>query len=170
MARITSRQGKGALNMGRKVRMLPVMALALATSVATPAAAMDGYWKVQSSDKGWRLGLIFPEFSSNEFSGMMLTCDRRSRSIEVYEFTDAAVRPRQTTIHIRLDGQSLRLPARPIHQEAYGTWDSIATIPYGSPAAQRILAARNLTITSAVAHRLSGFAAAKTQWQRACQL
>jgi|GEM_PF-4761860 len=48
----------------------------LAAAVALPAAGAEpyGYWAVNTAPDGIKLGVIFPEFSPNDFAGLMFLC------------------------------------------------------------------------------------------------
>ena len=52
-------------------------AIAVLLSAVVPpahAAEPNGYWSVATSEGEIRLGLVFPEFSVNEFAGVMFAC------------------------------------------------------------------------------------------------
>ena len=58
-----------------KASVLGTIAMLLSAAVSPAQAAdPDGYWSVATSEGEVRLGLVFPEFSVNEFAGLMFAC------------------------------------------------------------------------------------------------
>lgn len=58
-----------------KASVLGIIAmLLLATMPPAHGADPKGYWSVATSEGEVRLGLVFPEFSVNEFVGLMFAC------------------------------------------------------------------------------------------------
>lgn len=65
--------------MRRLLEAFAGLALLVAASLSpalTPALAIDmyGYWAMATADGEVRLGLVFPDFSPNEFAGIMFAC------------------------------------------------------------------------------------------------
>lgn len=78
-----------------KTRFLEVFAVAAvaASALVSPALAADpyGYWSVVTAPDGVKLGLIFPDFSPNEFAGVLFTCQPGTAAVEIVaDLPDAA--------------------------------------------------------------------------------
>ncbi|WP_324073420.1 MAG: hypothetical protein RSE14_10415 [Erythrobacter sp.] len=137
---------------------------------AEAARRADAKWQAITGSDTSKLGLVFPEYSENEFTGIMLTCDRRTGIVDVYEFSDDDNKITQPAIHVRLDNQDLRLPARSVYNEMYDSWNNTAQLPYASQGVQRIVAARSFVLASSPSLVLKGFVAARDLWRQACGL
>lgn len=77
-ARTSRRSGSPARTVS-----LGVAGLFAATLAATQARAEDGYWFFAQAPDGAKAGLVFPDYSPNEFVGMVLTCRPGSRDLDV---------------------------------------------------------------------------------------
>lgn len=70
-----------------------VLLVLLSTAPGRPAGAADpyGYWSVATGPDGVKLGLVFPDFSPNEFAGVLFTCRPGTATVEVaVDLSDAA--------------------------------------------------------------------------------
>lgn len=68
----------------RSIRTMAGAALALLVLVgARPAAAENGNWFFTEAADGAKAGVVFPDFSPNEFVGMVMSCTPGSGRLEV---------------------------------------------------------------------------------------
>lgn len=72
-----------------------VLLVLLSTAPGRPAGAADpyGYWSVAAGSDSVKLGLVFPDFSPNEFAGVLFTCRPGTAAVEVAVDLPDAVAP-----------------------------------------------------------------------------
>lgn len=80
---------------------------------APTAAAPHGYWALSKGPDGVKAGLIFPDFSPNEFVGLTLMCQPKVRTVTVTsDLGDDVMAGEAVTVEIRLDGAATPYAAR----------------------------------------------------------
>ncbi len=84
-------------------RVLALLLALLQAIASMPAIAADpyGYWSVATSPGQVKLGLVFPDFSPNEFAGVLFTCAPGQTGIDlVVDLPDP--KPAGSTVEIVL--------------------------------------------------------------------
>lgn len=88
------------------------LALLLALAPALAAGAR-GYWALNESSDGVKAGLIFPDFSPNEYAGLSLACLPGTAGVMVSVDFDVRVRKgAPVEVTIRADGSASAYRAR----------------------------------------------------------
>lgn len=87
--------------------------LVVLLAAAAQAAGARGYWALNEAPDGVKAGLIFPDFSPNEYAGLSLLCTRGTASVAVS--VDVGVRLRKgasVEVTIRADDSASAYRAR----------------------------------------------------------
>ena len=95
-------------------RSLVLLAL-LSPVLSLPVRAAEpyGYWSVATSPEGVKLGLVFPDFSPNEFAGVMFGCQPGTSAVElVVDLPEAAPTGSEAGIGLGAPGNAARYRGR----------------------------------------------------------
>lgn len=133
-------------------------------------AQMDGYWTAFTDENGGSLGMLFPEYSENELVGLILRCDIGSQTIEIFQDTGHTSPQQNAIVALIIDGERVDVDAVSEFNDMNEVWDSVARVPYNSPAAQKIAASSSLSLVANPDLLPLHYEAEKNAWKEGCRL
>jgi len=122
--------------------------LVLCLALAGARAAPQGHWALREASDGVRAGLVYPDYSPNEFAGLILSCMPGSPAVTVTTQVSPDLKQGQRVeVVIRADDRRAAYRARGQASELDGTVEAIFDTTLADPMLADLANARTLVVT-----------------------
>ena len=160
--------------MTRSLYFVCALPLLIALSAAIgPAAAspVNDHW-IFNDGPPPLIGVVDPDDNDLHTFVFLMECQPDRRTVILSQDT-GVTRSRSTALPLFINGSPISLRAKPVYMEMDESWALEATVGYGSPQLQQVLAAKSLGLGGSLAtQRLPAkqFQMSMAKWAKACKL